>query len=506
MSRSALDKELDDLIANIVFGIGKFIKAIWFGLKKLNQIKNVIGVLICLAISFVGFYYRSNVFVFFNEYDMPKLFQRLIYWIILFASFIYLAILGNSTNKLQEEYRKKFEAIGFRGKSGYPVFISSQEDSQKRILYVFRSDISLGEWRKKKEQLETALDCTILQIENKGSKKIIQILAISSEYKIPEVLYWDDSYLSKIEGDIVIGQGMLKQISFNLNKNAHVLVAGETGSGKSIILRCCLWQMINQNAKIYMIDFKGGVEFGLDYESYGEVVMDRQRAVEVLEMLVEENQKRLALFRKLKVKNLPEYNQKTGKNLCRIGVFCDEIAEMLDKKGISKEEKPIYEALERHISSLARLSRATGINLFLGVQRPDANVLTGQIKNNIVVRICGRFADKSASEIVLNSTAAVDLPDIKGRFLYLKGNELMEFQAYYFDDEKMLHDVEGTSGTMLIDENNSSDYADQKDERSYIYEGDTTKNNKKPESVTKNIDPNELNFDFDDEIEWSVDT
>ena len=223
-------------------------------------------------------------------------------------------------------------------------------------------------------------------------------------------------------------------------------------------------------------------------------------------MLVEENQKRLALFRKLKVKNLPEYNQKTGKNLCRIGVFCEEIAEMLDKKGISKEEKPIYEALERHISSLARLSRATGINLFLGVQRPDANVLTGQIKNNIVVRICGRFADKSASEIVLNSTAAVDLPDIKGRFLYLKGNELMEFQAYYFDDEKMLHDVEGTSGTMLIDENNSSDYADQKDERSYIYEGDTTKNNKKPESVTKNIDPNELNFDFDDEIEWSVDT
>ena len=65
------------------------------------------------------------------------------------------------------------------------------------------------------------------------------------------------------------------------------------------------------------------------------------------------------------------------------------------------------------LSSLARLSRATGINLCVGVQRPDANVLTGQIKNNIPVRICGRFADKPASEIVLGTTDAVFLPDIK---------------------------------------------------------------------------------------------
>ena len=68
---------------------------------------------------------------------------------------------------------------------------------------------------------------------------------------------------------------------------------------------------------------------------------------------------------------------------------------------------------------------ATGINRFLGVQRPDANVLTCQIKNNIPIRICGRFADTSASEIILNSTAAINLRDIKGRFLYLQGNELI---------------------------------------------------------------------------------
>ena len=56
--------------------------------------------------------------------------------------------------------------------------------------------------------------------------------------------------------------------------------------------------------------FKGGVEFGLDYERYGEVITDRERAAEVLEMLVKENTARLALFRQLRVKNLPEYNRK----------------------------------------------------------------------------------------------------------------------------------------------------------------------------------------------------
>ena len=170
-----------------------------------------------------------------------------------------------------------------------------------------------------------------------------------------------------------------------------------------------------------------------------------------LELLVRENEYRLHIFRDLEVKNLDEYNKKTKQNLCRIGVFTDELAEMLDKKGVAKEEREIYEKIEGRLSTLARLSRATGINLFMGVQRPDANVLTGQIKNNIPVRISGRFADKTASEIVLGNTDAVNLPDIKGRFLYKVGNETIEFQSFYFDDETMLREVCVDQGEMLTE-------------------------------------------------------
>lgn len=180
-------------------------------------------------------------------------------------------------------------------------------------------------------------------------------------------------------------------------------------------------------------------------------------------MLTEENKKRLDLFRELEVKNLKEYNHKTKSNLCRVAVVIDELAELLDKTGVSKEDKEILSCIEKELSTLARLSRATGINLLLGVQRPDAKVITGQIKTNVPVRICGRFADNSASEIVLSNTKAKDLQDIKGRFLIKVGADTEEFQAYYFDDEKHLKDINREVGDLLIEgaaaalESNSTD-------------------------------------------------
>ena len=279
----------------------------------------------------------------------------------------------------------------------------------------------------------------------------MRVTTLPSDFKIPKKIEWKDEYIKKDSGVVTLGKSALEEIVFDLNRVPHVLIAGETGSGKSVILREILWQLINQGSRVYMLDFKGGVEFGLDYERYGEVVTERERALQILTELEKENAKRLALFREMRVKNIVEYNRKMKQNLCRVGVFCDEVAEMLDKKGAPKELKALMEQIEGKLSTLARLSRATGINLILGMQRPDANVLTGQIKNNIPVRISGRFADKTASEIVLGTTDAVNLPDIKGRFLYKMGNETQEFQAYYFDDETMLTDVFVEVGDMLTD-------------------------------------------------------
>ncbi|SFS08021.1 FtsK/SpoIIIE domain-containing protein [Anaeromicropila populeti] len=442
-----LNRGLEEALKVIFESIGKLLKGIFLGIKQLKNLKYLIAFGCMVGIAVSAYFLRGFIF----KIEAPIYIQRLIYLTFLCVPIIYLVCIGNVKDKIQEKYRQMFKEIEFKGKDNkYPYFLGVRE-ADKKLIYTFKSNISIDEWKGNKGRLETAMNCNILQYEQENNKKVIQLTTVPADFKIPTMLKWDDQYIEQKDGVIKLGESALQQISFDLNRVPHVLAAGETGSGKSVILRVCLWQMIKKGCKVFMIDFKGGVEFGLRYEDFGEVITERKRALEVLTLLVEENEKRLALFRQMQVKNLAEFNSRTGKNLCRIGVFCDEIAEMLDKTGISKEDKPLFEQIEGKLATLARLSRATGINLFLGVQRPDAKILPGQIKNNIPVRISGHFADKAASEIVLGTTDAGNLPDIKGRFLFKVGNEIIQFQSYYFDDDTMLHDVDVTVGGTLTE-------------------------------------------------------
>ncbi|MDM0612963.1 toxin coregulated pilin subunit precursor TcpA, partial [Clostridium perfringens] len=107
----------------------------------------------------------------------------------------------------------------------------------------------------------------------------------------------------------------------------------------------------------------------------------------------------------------------------------------MDSSGVDKETKAMLDKISYCIATLARTARATGIHLVLGAQRPDANIINGQIKNNVTVRVCGRFADGPVSEIVLGNNKAKKLPEIKGRFLFKVDDSTIEFQAYYFNDD-----------------------------------------------------------------------
>ena len=108
---------------------------------------------------------------------------------------------------------------------------------------------------------------------------------------------------------------------------------------------------------------------------------------------------------------------------------------MLDKTGLSIDQKEVVRKIESKLSMIARQGRAFGIHLILATQRPDANILSGQIKNNVNCRICGR-ADTILSQITLDSTAAAEqIPkDARGRFLLHDGTL---FQAYWFDDANL---------------------------------------------------------------------
>ena len=130
-------------------------------------------------------------------------------------------------------------------------------------------------------------------------------------------------------------------------------------------------------------------------------------------------------------KDLDTYNEATGEGLPRLVFACDEVAELLDRTGRSKEDRDKLNQIENRLATLARLGRAFGIHLILATQRPDANILPGQIKNNIGVPVCGRAESVLSGIILDNTSAAEQIPkDARGRFITGDGTV---FQAYYME-------------------------------------------------------------------------
>lgn len=431
-----IDRELELVFDNLC-------RSIWKGCKKLKNKAN-------LAVFFLVVLITSFSVV--NKDELPDSLPLKIFLYLL--PLIYLGMLGvikSTSEKEREAQSDLFISNGFVSKDGKPpAFIAEKAVSDTISELTYTAMIPLAEWQNKKETIEQVLDRSVLSISQGKSKRTFILKCLPSGYKFPEFLPWKDDLISKKSGVVRIGDDSFGRLEFDLNKLPHIIVAGETGSGKSVLMRCILWQLLNQGAKAYMMDFKSGVEFGIEYEQFGEVVTDQARALEVLTLLEEENKKRLELFRECKVKNLNEYNERYNENLSRIVLVIDEVAEMLDKKGALSGDKKIIEQIEGKMSTLARLARAAGIHMMLGIQRPDANILTGQIKNNIPIRICGRFADNAASQIVLGNTEATRLPDIKGRFMYKLGADTKMFQAYLFDDS-MLREIDIQPGKILCD-------------------------------------------------------
>lgn len=437
-----INKNLEIGINSFINGLikygGIFFKGVFMGCKKLKNKYFLIGFLVSFSVPVLV---RLNNKMFFDE---TTWYIKILYFVLLITPLSYLFIISKFKDKVDkdmQEFDEAFRKVGLIDvENNVPRLIKKSVDEITGTdEYYFKSIIPLEEWKKKASLIETVLDKSIFNIAYGNSKQIILINALNGDINIEKKLLWNDDYIKPKDGVLVLGKTATQEISFDLNKNPHALIAGQTGSGKSVVLRLLLWQMLMQKSNIYMVDLKGGVEFGYEYEEVGEVIIEAKRAEEVLSKLVEENRRRLALLRKNRVKNIVEYNNKvageSGK-LQRIGMFMDEMGELMDKTGVDDETAVILTKIQGHLSSLARLSRATGINLFLGVQRPDAKIITGQIKNNVPIRVCGAFPDGSASEIVLGNTRAKDLKNIPGRMLFRAGAGTVEFQSYYFDDEK----------------------------------------------------------------------
>ena len=311
----------------------------------------------------------------------------------------------------------------------------------KISIWEFTSQgIPLKVWKDKKEAIETALDITIVKMKNGSGKSRVLIYAVPAVSDLPDMIRWKDKYLSQQSFILNLGESFTGPVTVDLARVPHILLGGATGSGKSVLLKLLLMQANKKGANVCIADFKGGVDFPPVWHKECRMCFEEQSTLELLTELTEELERRKLLLKASGLPNIDHYNAATGENLQRYIFACDELAEMLDKTGLTKDQKETANKIEGLLGTIARQGRAFGIHLILATQRPDSAILNGQIKNNINCRICGR-ADNVLSMIILDKTDAADqIPeDAQGRFLLHDGTM---FQAYWFDDAAGIADTQ----------------------------------------------------------------
>lgn len=378
------------------------------------------------------------VFRTFSHTGMLEEMYRTLYGYAYFAVFVLgicvcLFYFGAPTGFL--EYSDNLQRIGFCNSAGEnPSLLSAENapsDEDTKELTFDCCGIPLPEWENNKEKLSSGLNLHIIAIDQVNNNRQIRLCVIPADHQIPTQIKWKPEYLSSGDYDIVLGESITGKVEVDLNSLPHMLIGGSMGSGKTILLRSVLLQCISKNAEVIIADFKG-IDFHRVWRENCKIITEVEPFISKLNAVLSELSARKKLFTEHDVADIREYNS-TETQMNRIVIACDEVSELLDKTGASKELKEQIAKIESALSTIARQGRAFGIHLVLATQRPDANILSGQIKNNIDCRICGR-ADNVLSQIVLDNTDAADLipKNATGRFLK---NDGTIFQGYYIDDD-----------------------------------------------------------------------
>ena len=213
-----------------------------------------------------------------------------------------------------------------------------------------------------------------------------------------------------------------RKIYGDISKMIHMLVAGASGSGKSVFLGALIISLIYkyspEELRLILIDPKK-TEFvlynDLPHLMINEIITDVHKTVQSLNWAIGEMNRRYELFEKMSrsgkyVTNLDQYNEQLDKNerLPKIVIIIDELADLMLA---AKKE------IEDRIQNLTQKARAAGIHLVVATQRPSTDVITGVIKSNLPTRIAFGVATDVDSRVILDQTGAQKLLG-KGDFLY----------------------------------------------------------------------------------------
>jgi len=250
----------------------------------------------------------------------------------------------------------------------------------------------------------------------------------------------------------------------DLSSMPHLLIAGTTGSGKSVcintIILSLLYKHTPEKCKFILIDPKM-----LELSTYEgiphllcPVITEAKRAASVLGWVVKEMESRYRLMTRVGVRNIDGYNEKHKVSMPYIVVIVDEMSDLMLVAG--KE-------IENYIQKLSQMARAAGIHIIMATQRPSVDVITGTIKANFPTRISFQVTSKIDSRTILGEQGAEQLLG-KGDMLFMSSaNKIVRIHAPFVSEneiEKINNFIRNQAEPDYVDE--ILNYADEKEENS----------------------------------------
>jgi S-DNA-T family DNA segregation ATPase FtsK/SpoIIIE len=223
--------------------------------------------------------------------------------------------------------------------------------------------------------------------------------------------------------------GNVVEIDFTSSNSPHLLIGGTTGSGKSEALNTILagitQHYLPEEVRLQLIDPKGTELAHLSESEHldGEIGWDEDDAIEILVRAVEEMQGRYIKFKSAKVRTLADYNTQflEGEQMPRWVIVLDEYADLTSEPESKK-------TIEGHLKRLAQKARAAGIHVIIATQKPDATVISTNLRSNLPAQLALRVKSSTESRVIMDNPGAESLTG-KGDAFFKESGVLVRVQC-----------------------------------------------------------------------------
>lgn len=358
--------------------------------------------------------------------------------LLCFITFIICVALGFKLRYLRNKFIKVFTTAGLtNGLGDTPKLVYCKKLDKYRVQYDFDANgIGIGEFEDKKDRIESMFNMEIESI-NTG-KHPGRVLITFSKRSMPVSVSYEVISEEKVlpSDSFYVGQSSEGIVTQKIADLPHMLVAGTTGSGKSVFFKQCLLGLLesSKHIQLYIIDLKGGLE-AIDFKEAPNVkiVKKVQDAVDVLRLVEKEMMIRFAYLEQNNRKEIEPSRDKKD----RIIVAVDEASVLYKNRNRYDDDFKLGMEARRLADSISKLSRAAAIHLILATQKLDKEVIPTSVSENITGRMAFRSTSLQGSLVVLGNKDSTELPQIAGRGIWSVGNKKVIVQAPFIKDTEI---------------------------------------------------------------------